>query len=235
MSVRLDAISFDARDPVAVGTFWGALLGRQVDHEADGVLVPGDRSQVGLRFVGETTEKPVRNLLHIHLTSETLDDQRKIVDTVVRLGGHRRGSKPLPIGRDIYLTDPDGSEICVIPPGNSYLAGCGFLGEVTCNGTRATGLFWRAALEWALVWDEGEQVAIQSPEGGTKIGWDDWREPRDAGWNRQRFELSASDPAADVERLLALGATRISDLGDVFRMVDPDGSEFLVRADLGLT
>jgi hypothetical protein len=223
------AVTFQATDPVLVGTFWGELLGRAILQDADGILVPGDRSQVGLRFVGETIEKPARNRLHIHLTSETLDDQRKIVETVLRLGGRRRGSRPLPVGRDIYLSDPDGSEICVIPPGNAYLAGCGFLGEVTCNGTRVAGLFWRDALEWALVWDQGEQIAIQSPEGGTKIGWDDWGETNDAGWNRQRFELSASDLATELKRLVALGATRIANLGDVVRMVDPDGSEFLVR------
>jgi predicted enzyme related to lactoylglutathione lyase len=229
MSSRLAAVSFEATDPVALGTFWGQLLGRAPVQDADGVLLPGDSSQVGLRFVGATTEPPERNRLHLHLTSESVDDQQRTVETALRLGGRRPGAKPLHPGRIVYMDDRDGNEFCVIEPGNRYLAGCGHLGEVTCNGTRAGGLFWQKALGWVVVWDEGEQIAIQSPEGGTKIAWDDWNEPRSAGWNRQRFELSASDIPAEVERLVALGATRISDLGDVVRMVDPDGSEFLVR------
>jgi catechol 2,3-dioxygenase-like lactoylglutathione lyase family enzyme len=228
MSVLLSAISFEAREPVAVAQFWASLLGRDIVQETDGVLVPGDQSQVGLRFIDEPTERPERNRLHLHVTSDSLDEQRRIVERVESLGGRRRGSKPLQMGRDIYLTDPDGSEICVISPDNAYLAGCGILGEVTCDGSRAAALFWRDALEWTIVWDEDAQIAIQSPAGGTKIGWDDWSEGRGAGWNRQRFEVSASDPGS-VEKLVALGATRIADPGGAIRMLDPDGSEFLVR------
>ena len=39
------------------------------------------------------------------------------------------------------LADPEGNEFCVIEPGNSFLAGCGFLGELACDGTRQVGLF----------------------------------------------------------------------------------------------
>jgi hypothetical protein len=127
------------------------------------------------------------------------------------------------------MNDPDGNEFCVTEPGNGYLAGCGYLGEVTCNGTRAAGLFWRNVLDCVVVWDQGEQIAIQSPEGGTKIAWDTWTETKGDGWNRQRFDLLASDIPTEVERLVDLGATRIESLGDVVRLVDPDGSEFLVR------
>jgi nucleotide-binding universal stress UspA family protein len=64
---------------------------------------------------------------------------------------------------------PGGDEFCVIEPGEGWLAGCGFLGEVTCDGTPAVGRFWRDALGWPLVWDRGQQTAVQSPMGGTKI------------------------------------------------------------------
>lgn len=80
----------------------------------------------------------------------------------------------------------------MIEPGNRYLAGTGRLGEVTCVGTRNVGLFWRDALGWRLVWDKGEQTAVQSPLGGTKIAWDTWdgspSEPRDPT-NGERFDL----------------------------------------------
>lgn len=56
-------------------------------------------------------------------------------------------------------------------PANIFLAGCGFLGEVSCDGTREVGLFWRDALGWPLVWDQDEETAAQSPRGGTKVSW----------------------------------------------------------------
>ena len=69
------------------------------------------------------------------------------------------------------LADPGGNEFCVIEPGNRFLAGRGLLGEVTCDGTREVGLFWRDALGWPLVWDQGGETAVQSPQGGTKVSW----------------------------------------------------------------
>lgn len=51
------------------------------------------------------------------------------------------------------------------------LAGCGLLGEVACDGTREVGLFWRDVLGWPLVWEHDQEIAIQSPHGGTKVAW----------------------------------------------------------------
>ena len=67
------------------------------------------------------------------------------------------------------LAGPEGNECCVIEAGNRYLAGCGPLGELACDGTRAVGLFWSAALGWPLVWDQDEETVVPSPAGGTKV------------------------------------------------------------------
>ena len=117
-------------------------------------------------------------------------------------------------------------------PGNNYLAGTGYLGEVTCDGTRDVGLFWRDALGWPLVWDENEQTAVQSPLGGTKISWDSWGGPpveRKTGRNRQRFDLVTVGPTGEAERLVSLGATRLSDLPDGIELADPDSNEFTLH------
>jgi len=117
----------------------------------------------------------------------------------------------------------------VIEPGNNYLAGTGYLGEVTCDGSRDVGLFWRDALGWPLVWNENEQTAVQSPLGGTKISWDSWGGPSiepKTGRNRQRFDLVTADPTSEAERLVSLGATRLSDLPDGVELADPGGNEF---------
>jgi len=232
MSLRLVAVSYDAHDPEALGVFWAGVLGREIVEDANGLLLPGTDTQLGLRFVSATTEKSGRNRLHLHLTSSTTEDQRRTVETVLRLGGRRFGTRPLPMGRGfIFLADPDGNEFCVIEPGNNYLAGCGFLGEFTCDGTREVGLFWRDALGWPLVWDQGKQTAIQSPRGGTKISWDSWPAAPKNGRNRQRFDLAASDITAAVQRLVALGATELGDRHGAVELADPDGNEFSVSLD----
>ena len=80
-----------------------------------------------------------------------------------------------------------------------------------------------------LVCDENEQTAIQSPLGGTEISWDAWAGPEVEpmkGRNRQRFDLITGDLASEVERLISLGAIRLSDLPDGPELTDPDGNEF---------
>ena len=228
-TVRLEAVTYETPEPEVVGAFWAALLGRTPVDEGGDVLVPGSPTQVGLRFVAATHETPGPDRLHLHVTSATVCEQRRELDAVLRLGGRRRGRGELPIGRDLYLADPDGNEFCLIEPGNAYLAGAGLLGEVTCEGGRATGLFWHEALGWPLVWDEGEQTAIQSPDGGTKIAWDVSGIPV-AERGRQRFDLIAPDPAAEADRLVGLGATRHDESAGVVLLADPGGMEFTLRA-----
>lgn len=227
MSLRLEAVAFEVADPAAVAAFWAGLLDREVVPEARGALLPGDRTQVGLRFAASGTEQLGPRRLHLHLTSGSTEQQQRTVGTALRLGGRRIDTDPE--DRHVVLADPGGNELCVIEPGNTFLAGCGFLGEVTCDGTRQVGLFWRDALGWPLVWDEGEQTAVQSPLGGTKISWDAWSGREYAG-HRQRFDLVAADPAGEAGRLVPLGATRLRDLPDGVELADPDGTEFRVRA-----
>ena len=229
MALRLEAVTFEVADADAVAAFWAGLLHRQVLAEPGGVLVPGDKLQVGLRFVTSDSKQVGPRRLHLHLTSSSPEHQQRTVETALRLGGRHIDVGQGPDDPHVVLADPGGNELCVIEPGNNYLAGTGYLGEVTCDGTRDVGLFWRDALGWPLVWDENEQTAVQSPLGGTKISWDSWGgppvEPR-TGRNRQRFDLVTAGPPSEAERLVSLGATRLSDLPDGIELADPDGNEF---------
>jgi hypothetical protein len=231
MSLRLVAVSFDAHDPDRLAAFWAGMLDRDVIRETGGALLPGDDTQVGLRFVGATTEKSGPNRVHLHLTSSTLEDQQHTVERALGLGGRHIDVGQLPEEGHIVLADPGGNEFCVIEPGNNYLAGCGFLGEVACAGTRKVGLFWRDALGWPLVWEQGEETAIQSPRGGTKISWGGQPVTPGKGKNRQRFDLATLDLDAEVERLVALGASKLGDRDGGIGLADPDGSEFSVSRD----
>jgi predicted enzyme related to lactoylglutathione lyase len=134
------------------------------------------------------------------------------------------------------LADPEGNEFCVIEPGNDFLAGCGLIGALSCDGSQAVGYFWSEVLGWPLVWDQDEETAIQSPRGGTKIAWGGPPFMPKSGKERLHFDLAPpvdGDQHAEVDRLVSLGATRIdTDPGHVGQvtMADPDGNEFCVLA-----
>jgi predicted enzyme related to lactoylglutathione lyase len=134
----------------------------------------------------------------------------------------------------VVLADPEGNEFCVIEPGNKFLAGCGFIGAVNCDGSQEVGYFWSEALGWPLVWDQNQETAIQSPHGGSKIAWGGPPVAAKTGKNRLHLDLAPdldTDQRAEVDRLIALGATRIGiGQGEVswVVMADPDGNEFCV-------
>ena len=115
----------------------------------------------------------------------------------------------------------------MIEPGNAFLAGCGRLGSITGDGSPAAGHFWSAALGWPLVWDEDGETAIRAPGGtGPFITWGPPVVPKRT---RNRLHLglapvAPADRAAEVERLVALGATLL-DAGDRAVLADPDGNE----------
>ena len=224
--MRLQAVTFDVADASAVAAFWAGLLDRDVLVESQGALVPGDEMQVGLRFVSSDTEQIGPRLLHLHLTSSSPADQQRTVETVLRLGGRHIDVGQEPDDDFVVLADPGGNELCVIEPGNNFLAGTGHLGEVTCSGTRDVGLFWRDALSWPLVWDENEETAVQSPLGGTKVSWGGPPVEPQHGPNRQRFDLVTDDLSGETGRLISLGATRLGALADGIELTDEDGNKF---------
>jgi hypothetical protein len=229
-------VTFDARDPDRLAVFWAELLGREAVADGEAVLVPGDERQLGLRFAPSLTEKHGPNRMHLHLTSSTQADQQRQVTTALELGAAHLDVGQRPDEDHVVLADPEGNEFCVIEPGNAFLAGCGQLGELACDGTREVGLFWSAALGWPLVWDQDEETAIQSPAGGTKIAWGGPPVTPAKGHNRQRFDLTAarSSDGADIDRLMSLGASRLGvDSDGAAILSDPDGNTFRVRSDMG--
>ena len=230
MSSRLVAVTYDAQDPAALAVFWGQLLGREVVPEGKGVLLPGDDTQVGVRFVA-ATEPTGAESLHLHLTSTSLDDQQRSVDVALGLGGRHLDVGQLPEEGHIVLADPEGNAFCVIGPDSSFLAGCGYLGEVACDGGREVGVFWSEALGWPLVWDQDEETAVQSPLGGTKVAWGGPPDSPQVDRDRQRFHLAATDVPTEVARLVALGATLLGERDGGVELADPGGHEFLVAPE----
>jgi catechol 2,3-dioxygenase-like lactoylglutathione lyase family enzyme len=223
-------VAFATTDPVGAARFWAALLGRELVEADAGALVPGGEAQLSLRFFPSGAESTEPHRLHLHVTSRDAAQQRETVGAALALGARHLDVGQRPEEGHVVLGDPEANPFCVIEPGNSFLEGCGLLGEIACEGTRDVGLFWSAALEWPLVWDQDEETAIQSPEGGTKVAWGGPPVVAPTAAQRQLFDVVVSgDPRSVVDDLLRLGATRrAADEDGRVALVDPDGVAFCV-------
>nr|WP_055504904.1 VOC family protein [Nonomuraea pusilla] len=236
MASQLLALSFDANEPLHLARFWAGVLGWEMADDPYGgsALLPSDDTGFRLRFLPTREPKAVQNRMHFDLTSTSLEDQRRTVARALELGGRHIDIGQGPDEAHVVLADPEGNEFCVIEPGNGFLAECGFVGALACDGSQEVGYFWSEALGWPLVWDQDEETAIRSPHGGPKITWGGPPLMPKPGKNRLHFDLAppaGGDQQAEVYRLLSLGATRI-DIGQGEAgwvvLADPDGNEFCV-------
>jgi predicted enzyme related to lactoylglutathione lyase len=236
MTAQLIALCIDAHHPSGLAAFWSGVLGWEMaDDPQDGLtLLPSDDTGFRLRFVPTREPKSGPNQMHFDLTSASLEDQQETVARSLRLGARHLDIGQGPQEAHVVLADPDGNEFCVIEPGNSFLADCGFIGALASDGSQEVGYFWSAALGWPLVWDQDQETAIRSPLGGPKVSWGGPPVNPKTGKNRLHFDLAppaGGDQDSEVDRLVSLGATRIDigqgEVGWVV-MADPDGNEFCV-------
>jgi hypothetical protein len=235
MTSRLDALCFDANDPLHLARFWSAALRWNVDDKDQDVieLVPTDGTRFRMRFLPVPGEKVGANRIHLDLTTTSPDDQRATVERLVELGGRHIDIGQSPDDEHVVLADLEGNELCVIEPTNNFLADCPRLGAINCDGTQAVGYFWSAAFGWPLVWDQDEETAIRAPDRtGPIISWGGPPVAPKHSKNRLHLDIAPTDgnQRAEVDRLMSLGATRVdSDRGHGDRvMLDPDGNEFCV-------
>ncbi|GGU12591.1 VOC family protein [Nocardioides albus] len=237
MTPRRFGICIDAIDPERVAEFWAAALGREAEVGGEEIrLLPRTEDDLLIRFLPTQEPKTLANPHHLHLTSRLPGDQQRTVDRLIGLGATHLDVGQRPEEDHIVLGDPEGNELCVIPAGNKWLAGTGFLGEVAADGSRENGTFWSAALGWPLVWDQHGETAVAAPSGSAKVAWGGPppvpRGPRD----RFRFDLIAPEdtgPAGEIRRLVGLGATLVAETygdGRWAKMTDPDAYEVEVLA-----
>jgi predicted enzyme related to lactoylglutathione lyase len=235
VSSELDAVTFDAHEPQALGRFWAGVLDRTMSddsHDDAVTLLPNEDPGFRIDFVRSQEMKVGQNRIHFDLTSTSVEDQQAIVQRVLDLGGRHIDVGQLPDEGHIVLADPEGNEFCVIEPGNNFLADTALIGAINCDGSQAVGRFWSEALGWPLVWDQDEETAIQSPRGGSKIAWGGPPVAPKTGKARLHIDLRATgDLQVEVDRLISLGAKH-ADIGqrDVAWVVlaDPDDNEFCV-------
>ncbi|MEV5605436.1 VOC family protein [Streptomyces sp. NPDC052299] len=103
---------------------------------------------------------------------------------------------------------------------------------VDAHDLPAQARFWCAALDWRVLYEDEDEIVIGAGESALP-GICFLPVPEDkAVKNRLHIDLSPDDQAAEVERLIGLGARRIevgqpSDVTWVV-LADPEGNEFCV-------
>jgi predicted enzyme related to lactoylglutathione lyase len=236
---RLDNVAFDAADHRMLGHWWSAALGWPVVEEDDdelGVAAPEGEGLWGLVFVPVPEAKVGKNRVHLDLASASVEDQAATVDRLLAAGARRvdigQGDVPW-----VVLADPEGNELCVLEPRDEY-AGSGLAAIVVdAADPAALAPFWEAASGWRR--DDGDDGVVRMrPPAAAGPALELVLVPVDdptVGKNRVHLDVAphpGDDHAAEVERLLALGA-RPADVGqgpDVTWVVlaDPEGNEFCV-------
>jgi hypothetical protein len=112
MASKWYSVVVDCADPVAVATFWAAVLGYQVMYNApdEVVIAKDEHTHPDLVFGIVPEAKTVKNRLHIDLNP---DDQQAEVERVIGLGATRvdvgQGDVPW-----VVLADPEGNEFCIL-------------------------------------------------------------------------------------------------------------------------
>ncbi|RLL66847.1 VOC family protein [Streptomyces sp. Z26] len=250
MALRPVQVNFKALDPPALGRFWAAALGWDVVRETRGgttYVAPGGDFVwphplvLGLDLVPVTDAKPdAKNRLHLDLATVSPAHQAELTARLLALGathadvgqggGARGGGVPWTV-----LADPEGNELCVLEPRETYRdTGPVAAVVVDCADPRATARFWGAAVDWP-VREVTDDLAVLRAAGGGGPYLEFLRTPgpRTAP-DRVHLDLlpyPGDDPAAEVARLRALGATDLDvGQGDVpwTCLSAPDGQSFCV-------
>ncbi|HCT75919.1 MAG TPA: glyoxalase [Micromonosporaceae bacterium] len=104
---------------------------------------------------------------------------------------------------------------------------------VDCHDPATLGRWWTQALSWVVVNDSAHEFEIrETPDRLPGLIFTPAGDPK-IGKNRLHIDLRPDDQAAEVARLLALGATK-ADIGQGEQpwevLADPEGNEFCVLA-----
>jgi predicted enzyme related to lactoylglutathione lyase len=103
--------------------------------------------------------------------------------------------------------------------------------EVDSADIKRVSQFWTKALDYKVMFEADDEIAIAKDENSwPRLVFGPVPEEK-AGKNRLHIDLNPDDQAAEVERLIGLGAKRVDiGQGDVrwVVMADPEGNEFCV-------
>jgi predicted enzyme related to lactoylglutathione lyase len=237
VTTRLVNLCFDANDPLLLARFWAAVLGWEIDDEAHDeiAVLPTDGTGFDLMFLPVSEKKASKNRIHLDLVGESIEHQATLVDRFEALGARHVDIGQPADAPHVVLADPEGNEFCVVLRGE-FLSSTGFVGSIVFEpGEPVTGRFWGEAIGWPLAYDQDGDTAIRAPDGrGPFITFGPPGGDAKTTKNRLHLDIAPSpdgDQQSEVERLVALGATRV-DIGQGnvpwVVLTDPDGNEFCV-------
>jgi hypothetical protein len=121
MSVRIQCVTVDCRDPRRLARFWSQALDWHIAYEDDDefVIEPAEDSPArdvapDVLFNRVADDKTVKNRWHFDLRPS--DDQRVEVSRLMSLG-----ARQVDIGQSgeeswVVMSDPEGNEFCVLQP-----------------------------------------------------------------------------------------------------------------------
>ncbi|MFB6393849.1 VOC family protein [Polymorphospora lycopeni] len=243
MALRLVQANFKARDDSTLGRFWAEALG-WVSRS-----VPGATSVAPAGFVWTDPDAPVcvdviavpdpetvRCRARLDLATTSTIHRTELVARLKELG-----ATPADAGRgDVpwtVLADPEGNVFRVLEPREIYRdTGPIAAVVVDCADPRAMARFWGEVMDWTPHEVTDDHARLRSAKG---VGpYLEFLRAPGVTTVRHRAHLDVApdrgdDQAAEVARLLALGATRADvGQGDVSWVVlaDPEGNEFCVLA-----
>ncbi len=121
MALRLQCITVDAQDPLALAQFWAEALGWKIGEDVNEIEVwiereLGDPQNTGfpdILFLKNSTPKNSKNRLHLDLRP---DDQAAEVARLEKLGAKRIdiGQSAEPTCTWVVMADPEGNEFCIL-------------------------------------------------------------------------------------------------------------------------
>ncbi len=107
---------------------------------------------------------------------------------------------------------------------------------VDCRDFSTLGHWWAEALHWEIVDDSDVGVEIRDPNGSAPTLYFGNVPEVKAIKNRLHLDFVPDDQTAEVDRLIAMGASRV-DVGQVDApwvvLADPEGNEFCVLSARG--
>lgn len=239
MSTRLWSVVFDSSNHQELAAFWAQALGWRLKL-GDGYssVTRGEGFLPRIEFVPVPEPKLSKNRTHFDLAAESREERDKIAEQLLALGARYVDIGQPATAEHVVMADPEGNEFCICP-GTRRFAGSFPIYAIAYDALDgpSLGRFWSAATAWPIVREIGHFVALQSPNGIGPVITVSGPPERVADKpvkNRLHFDVApfeGDDHAAEVERLIALGARRI-DVGQVdvswVVMADVEGNEFCV-------
>ncbi|HWJ96729.1 MAG TPA: VOC family protein [Acidimicrobiales bacterium] len=179
MTLHIESFTVDARDPLALATWWSEAIGWVICSESeDGVEVDlcerldpdGGHPYPELSFVGDGGHGEGQEKIHLDLNSFSTGDQHATVERLIGMGATRADVGQAPDAPFTVLADPEGNHFCVLDPRPEY-AHLGSVAGYTVAAHDAAALrdVWATATGWDVTRDEPDHVVLAPPDGSAPI------------------------------------------------------------------